>query len=142
MVDPLLWGWSTTPITITFWGWEDAAGLANIITGVSRVVHAPVQAWKVVQGTPVSRVVPALFIPKAVYTSFIPTVSRVETISKVVLSRETGKVIRDERISRVQAVNATGKAVMGSGVPKVQYGSAPARVIRVDRVGRVGRVVK
>lgn len=38
MADPGLWGWSTAPLAIRFWGWENASDLKRF-PSAARVVH-------------------------------------------------------------------------------------------------------
>jgi len=40
MNGPELWGWSTGPLSIAFWGWEDAGGLEGRLERAPRVVHS------------------------------------------------------------------------------------------------------
>lgn len=40
MNNPEFWGWSTGPLSMSFWGWEDAARLKGRVERAPGVVHA------------------------------------------------------------------------------------------------------
>lgn len=121
-------------------GWEDSSTLANLLTGICRVVHAPTLAWKVAPVSFVPRAVLAASIPKVVNAPFIPRVSQSEAISRVMVSVPVPKAIKASWVSRVHvAPSSPVKCVQPSFIPKVQVNTqADKTVIQTEQ----GKVVK
>lgn len=40
MIEPGLWGWSTGPLALHFWGWEDSRDINGAHAGSATLVHA------------------------------------------------------------------------------------------------------
>lgn len=112
-IRPELWGWSTSPLTLQFWGWEDAGVIQNIITGIPRVVRGE-PTWKTVHNIqPALTLIRGTFISKIVLYSFAPRmVVPAEIPSKIIKGTFTPKILRPESIaSRISKENKTSSMV-------------------------------
>lgn len=139
MANPQLWGLSTSPLTISFWGWEEAETLNGVISGIPRIVHVAAQAWKVVAASVAPRAVQWVFIPKVVNTPFIPRVLvQGDALRKVTVSTNTGKGVKETIVARVQANESPaskisqgiriGKVIIDRPAPKVCVSGFVAKI--------------
>lgn len=108
-------------------GWEDAGTLANIITGIPRVVHAHAQAWTVSQTAFTPSAVRRHNIIKAVNTPFIPRIIRSDSISSVMFFNSIGKTVKKNMLySAHVTASATEKSVITSNVYMARHNNYDA----------------
>jgi len=112
MAHPGLWGWSTGPLTIHFWGWENASSLNKRFQCAPRLVHAGQLPW-VTLDEPRSCIVAAVTItPKSVCGSYpsrvtvasgahVPGICREESAHLVSCCRSTPKVQNNACVEKV-----------------------------------------
>lgn len=70
MTHPEFWGWSTGPLTIHFWGWENASSLKERFGCAPRLVHDVRLPWVALDETRSCIVASASTPPKSVRGSY------------------------------------------------------------------------
>lgn len=103
MNSPELWGWSTGPLSIVFWGWEDAGGLGGRLERAPSVVHCDSNA--------------------ACVSEYAPPCRRTSPgkEAKSVSGRFPGAIIAgDDKAPGLSVVHASGSVSKNSFIPKAQ----------------------
>jgi len=135
MTHPEFWGWSTGPLTIQFWGWENASDLKERFACPPRVVHGA-QLPCAVLDIPRQCIVAAVESPLISVLGYYPVVT-VASASQVagICCEEAAQLVSSGRaIPKVQNDPAgVEKVVKGKALVPSPMSAWPAAVCAADQ---------
>ena len=113
MTHPEFWGWSTGPLTIRFWGWENASDLKERFACAPRVVHGAQLPCVVLD-------LPRQCIVASVESPLISVLGYYQVVTVASAPQATG-ICCDEAAQLVSS---------GRAIPKVQNNPAVEKVVK------------
>lgn len=140
MTHPEFWGWSTGPLTIRFWGWENASDLKGRFGCVPRVVHVEPLPWVALGLERFCVVASAASPPKYISASYsgitvastgqVPGVCLTQSASGISSGRVTPKVQKNPCVEKI----VKGKLLIPSPVIALPVTTRGTDQLRVPRI--------
>lgn len=129
MTHPEFWGWSTGPLTIQFWGWENASDLKERFACPPRVVHGQ-QLPCVALDLPRQCIVAAVESPLISVRGYYPvvTVASVPQVTGICCEEAAQLVSSGRAIPKVQNNPGVEKVVKGKALIPSPVSAWPAAV--------------
>lgn len=130
-IAPRFWGWTTSPLTTFFWGWEQAEDLGVIFAyRGSRVVHAATITSTVVRHDLPSKITPVVAIYQAIQWEPVTKVVQFDFTIRAVRSSFIGQAIIATRIAQVVGSTSVAGVVRHEGVSRTSHGSGAVKAVR------------
>lgn len=112
MNHPEFWGWSTAPLTIRSWGWENATELNDRFARSPRLVHAGQLPWVVLDAAR-SCIAASVEIPQ-----------------KFVCGSYPGVIVVNDHVSCVCCEEESAQSVSSRLTPKVQNKKCVEKIVK------------
>lgn len=139
MTHPEFWGWSTGPLTIHLWGWENASDLNKRFSCAPRLVHAGQLPWVALDAARSCVVAAVASAPKSVCGSYtgvtvasdhVPGICCEESAQLVSCCRSMPKVQNNACVEKV----VKWKALIPSSVSAWPAAICDANQRRIPRI--------